>query len=118
VKRRIRGVTGKEFRLMNNQPTAALAHPEWCAKEHNEGYPVHMAEIGAEDLPLNVERSLAVAVVQTGDDARTAKIWLCEHGAMTTAVTELAPNTALELGERLIAAVDLLDGIKVGDRPR
>jgi hypothetical protein len=30
----------------------------------------------------------------------------------------LAPNLALELGERLIAAVDLLDGIKVGDRPR
>jgi hypothetical protein len=89
-------------------------HPRWCDQSHNPGYPVHTRDVGDDDLPLESERDLAVSLYQEGEE--TPQVWIAEHGRMVTAVTPLTPGVARELGERLIAAVGLLDGIEVGDR--
>lgn len=93
-------------------------HPHWCAEEHNEDYPVHAVEIGVEDIVLTVERELAVELHQDGDDRASARVWLVERGAMTSAVTELTPDAARELADRVNAAVDLYDGIVIEGEPQ
>jgi hypothetical protein len=93
---------------------SAADHPRWCDQSHNPGYPVHTRDVGDDDLPLDSERDLAVSLYQ--EDEKAPLVWIAEHGRMVTAVTPLPAEVARELGERLIAAVDLLDGIEVGGR--
>jgi hypothetical protein len=79
-----------------------VTHPAWCDEHHNPDWPVHTADVGAEDIAVTPEVDVSVQVFQSGDEP--AQVWLCEHSRMNTAVTALTAEQAAELGQRLLDA--------------
>jgi hypothetical protein len=89
---------------------AELPHPAWCDGHHNPEYPVHTADVGADDIEVTADRDLSVQLFQSGDEP--AQVWLCEHSRMNTAVMPLTAEQAAELGRRLLAAAEQIGGTR------
>jgi hypothetical protein len=87
--------------------TVPTGHPVWCDRQHNEGYPVHAADIGDQDIELG-ETDLSIGLYQRGGGP--VRVWLCEHRHDNTTVTPLTPEQARSLGQRLTQAADSIGG--------
>jgi hypothetical protein len=87
-----------------------LEHPAWCDGRHGPAHPIHLGDIGTEDIEVSAEMDLSVSLYQ--QDGQPVQVWLGEHRRTDTAVTALTAEQAAELGRRLLSAATRIRGAR------